>query len=75
MDKVKSYNIYYRDREFAKVNGDPLLGNVSARTEKEAIKRAYKKGINCNGAGLMAINCANTMEDFFNMDDWSEVKL
>src|SRR5262245_4615442 len=36
------WNIYYRDREYSRVMGDPLLGRVTAATQEEARQLAAR---------------------------------
>ncbi len=38
------WGIYYRDREFARVKGDPLRTVVSAQTKEEAEQEASRLG-------------------------------
>ena len=53
-ETVRTYGIYYREREFAKQMGDPLLATINARSKEEAEERAYAMHINSQGAGLWA---------------------
>lgn len=41
----KSWNIYYRDREYAKTFGDPLLGVVQAESKQQAEQIAASRGL------------------------------
>jgi len=46
------WNIHHRDREFAFVNGDPVLGTVEAATKEEAEAKASHLS---QGAGVLAV--------------------
>lgn len=46
------WNIHHRDREFAFVNGDPVLGTVEAATKEEAEVKAAHLG---RQAGVLAV--------------------
>lgn len=37
---MKTWEVYHRDREYAKLLGDPCLGFVRAETEQEAATKA-----------------------------------
>ena len=51
---MQNYGIYFRDREFARVQGDPLLGTVQACSKEDAEEQARALGIDDKGAGLWA---------------------
>ena len=51
-----AWNIYYRDREFAHLVGDPRLGTVFAASKSEAERRAIELGFSSQaGAGVWAV--------------------
>jgi len=39
------WNIYYESREYAREQGDPLLGIVEAYTQEEAERLARERGL------------------------------
>lgn len=51
---MNRFGIYYRDREFAREMGDPLLAVVFADSLDEALDLAEQSGISHYGAGLWA---------------------
>jgi len=46
------WNIHHRDREFAFVNGDPVLGTVYADSQEEAERKGAHLG---RQAGILAV--------------------
>lgn len=52
---MRTWNIYYGSREYARVMGDPLLGQVSAATKQEAERVASKQGLGGTG-GVWAVH-------------------
>jgi hypothetical protein len=48
------FAIYFRDREYAREAGDPLLCVIDAASKAEAEAIAYRSGIQSFGAGLWA---------------------
>lgn len=49
------YRIYYGSREYAKICGDPLLGEVEADSKEDAEDKAIKLGLNdVPGVGVWA---------------------
>jgi hypothetical protein len=56
---VTVWHVYYADREFARVQGDPRLGVVEAQTREEALEKAAKdasvRSRMVAGAGLWVI--------------------
>lgn len=54
---MKKFNIFLVDREYAKEKGNPVLGVISARNKKEALKKAERLGLNKGYFGkMMAID-------------------
>lgn len=54
MDIKKRFAIYYRDREYARVCGDPCLGETYGYDKEEAEKRARELGWG-DTAGVWAV--------------------
>lgn len=42
----RKYEIYHRDREYARISGDPCLGLVEASSKEEAERKAIAQGFN-----------------------------
>lgn len=42
---MMQWAIYYRDREYAREQGDPLLGMVEAETKEQAERLACAQGL------------------------------
>lgn len=51
---MKTWGIYYRDREYAREHGDPMLATVRAETKEEAEQIAREAFVQDSGAGLWA---------------------
>jgi hypothetical protein len=51
---LKLYGIYYREREYARVMGDPELGRVLAFSKEHAERKAQKQGISGGTVGIWA---------------------
>ncbi len=52
--ELKTWRVYYADREFAKLMNDPLLGVVLAETREEA-ERLGQRCITIAGAGCWVV--------------------
>ncbi len=39
------WDIYYKDREYAQMMGDPCLGQVEASSKRDAEESAYHEGM------------------------------
>lgn len=57
----KRWAIYFGDREFAQVVGDPRLTTILADTKEDAERRAQERGFGTNGAGVWAVDISETM--------------
>lgn len=74
------FGIYIREREAARVAGDPLLAEVEARDIEDALRVAHSKGIT-HMAGIMALSMDSYMgrsleeatrpaEEYLGGDSW-----
>lgn len=58
MNDTIHWNIYYASSDFARINGDPLLGTVSAPSRERAEMKAECLGLGMPGFGCRAVRSA-----------------
>lgn len=65
---MPTWNIYYREREYAREHGDPLLGTVTAWTKDEAERKARSLGLG-GFADVIAIRARSDGDYYTCIDD------
>lgn len=70
---MKTWNIYYASREYARVHNDPVLGRVQANTKDEAEMIAKQRGMGADGGvwawPMGAVEYPTRVKDSYPLED------